>query len=158
MESDTIHFYWWRGWLLLLSVIILKCIRVVEISNSLLFVAEADSLHGCDTYTVLTFSWTFGCLNLGLFQCSRSDHLCKISVWTCACISFGFKRKRINGLFDKCIFNLKWNCQTFPKWRCHLHCHQECLSSRSSAFVPIRGMVSFHWRCSVGSVVLAHLY
>lgn len=156
MESDTIHFYWWRGWLLSLSVVILKCIRVVEISNSLLFVAEADALYGCDTYTVLMFSWTFGYLKFGVCQPSRSDHLCTISVWTCACISFGYKPKRINGLFDNCMF--KWNCQTFPKWRCHLHCHQECLSSRSSTFVPIRGMVSFHWHCSVGSVVLAHLY
>lgn len=70
----------------------------------------------------------------------------------------GTKPKRINGLFDNCMFNFKWNCQAFPKWICHLHCHQECLSSRSSTFVPILGMVSFHWRYSVGSVVLAHLY
>lgn len=70
----------------------------------------------------------------------------------------GTKPKRINGLFDNCMF--KWNCQTFPKWICHLHCHQECLEFQviyicANTWYGHFSLALFCWVCGVSSFVFA---
>lgn len=111
-------------------------------------------LYGCDTYIVLIFPWIFGCLQFGVFQSSRCEHLCTISVRTCAFISFGYKLRRINGLLGNCMFNFLRNCQS----RCTIYIVARCVWVPGHLFLCQPLVLSgFIWALLV-CVVLPHLH